>query len=267
MKKRDSVGLIGYGRFGRLTVSNMKDDFDVFVSSRSIAPGSSLDGALAVGFEQAASKDVVILCVPISTMKQVLNRLKGHLGPNTLVVDVCSVKKQPLEWMMEILPDHVQVLGTHPMFGPDSAANSLVGHKIVLCPGRMDEENLDCVRTYCKSKGLVVIETSADEHDKQIAVSLALTHFIGRSLSKFGASELIIDTEGYQRLLHILGVIEHDTWQLFLDMHHFNPYARKNREAFMAAMNRVNTQIMAAEKEKNPPCSGDLRPPSSHQDE
>jgi prephenate dehydrogenase len=67
-----------------------------------------------------------------------------------------------------------------------------------------------------------------------------LTHFIGRSLARFGARPLEIDTEGYKRLIHILGVVEHDTWQLFVDMHRYNPYAAENRKAFMAAMDEIN---------------------------
>ena len=85
--------------------------------------------------------------------------------------------------------------------------------------------------------------SSPEEHDRQIAVSLSLTHFIGRALDEFGAEELLIDTEGYKRLLHILGVVTHDTWQLFLDMHQYNPYAKENRQAFMAAMSRLEERL------------------------
>ena len=74
----------------------------------------------------------------------------------------------------------------------------------------------------CRRRG------TAREHDEQIATSLALTHLIGRTLSESGATQLDIDTEGYKRLLHILEVVERDTWQLFTDMHHYNPYAGKN---------------------------------------
>ena len=79
----------------------------------------------------------------------------------------------------------------------------------------------------------MVVESTPEEHDRQIAVSLALTHFIGRALSEFGAGPLDIDTEGYNRLLHILEVVTHDTWQLFMDMHRYNPFARQQREAFI----------------------------------
>jgi prephenate dehydrogenase len=151
-------------------------------------------------------------------------------------MDVCSVKVLPVRWMRETLPEHVEILATHPMFGPDSARYSLAGHKLVLCPERIDIMRLSNIKAWMESRELFVIETSPDEHDKQIAVSLAMTHFIGRSLSAFGAQPLNIDTEGYKRLLHILGVVENDTWQLFEDMHHYNPYAKEKRQAFLQAM-------------------------------
>jgi prephenate dehydrogenase len=89
----------------------------------------------------------------------------------------------------------------------------------------------------------MVIQATADEHDEKIAVSLSLTHFIGRSLSAFGATDLDIDTEGYKRLMHILGVVSHDTWQLFEDMHAYNPYARQKRQAFIDAMIGIHERL------------------------
>ena len=91
--------------------------------------------------------------------------------------------------------------------------------------------------------GLVVIEATPEAHDRQIAVSLALTHFIGRSLAEFGATPLDIDTEGYQRLLHVLGVVENDTWQLFQDMNTYNPYADESRSAFMKAVQKIQQRL------------------------
>ena len=91
------------------------------------------------------------------------------------------------------------------------------------------------------------IEATAQEHDEQIATSLALTHLIGRSLSESGAAELAIDTEGYKRLLHILEVVERDTWQLFLDMHRYNPYAGQKRALFMDVMSRINDRLKQEE--------------------
>ena len=90
-----------------------------------------------------------------------------------------------------------------------------------------------------------------DEHDHQISVSLALTHFTGRSLSEFGAQPLGIDTEGYKRLLHVLEVVENDTWQLFVDMHRYNPHADKHRSEMIAAINRVNRKLEESMEERH----------------
>ena len=99
------------------------------------------------------------------------------------------------------------------------------------------------MRRYLQAKQLEVIETTPEDHDRQIAVSLSLTHFIGRSLSAFGAGALKIDTEGYRRLIYTLGVVEHDTWQLFEDMHRFNPFAQRTRTAFMEAMKDIDKRL------------------------
>ncbi len=162
---------------------------------------------------------------------------------NAVVVDVCSVKVLPLKWMHALLPPQVSILATHPMFGPDSAAESLKDRKIFLVRERVAQTTYDRIVTYLKNKGLIVIEGSAEEHDRQIAITLALTHFIGRSLSKFGAEPLDVDTEGYKRLLHILGVVENDTWQLFVDMHRYNPFAKEIRETFMDAMQSISQRL------------------------
>jgi prephenate dehydrogenase len=159
------------------------------------------------------------------------------------VVDVCSVKVYPTQWMKTSLPETVSILATHPIFGPDSAADSLKDHKIFLSPIRIGNKQYQKIKTYLVSKKLVLIESTPEDHDEQIAISLALTHYIGRSLSEFGAAQLSIDSEGYKRLLHILDVVEHDTWQLFCDMHHYNPYAKEKRAAFMQAMQKINEQI------------------------
>ena len=240
------IGIIGYGRFGELAAKYLAADTDVFVnSSRKELPGVDDLRIHLASLEEVCRQKIVIPAVPISAFKNTLERIAPLLNSNALVVDVCSVKEKPVKWMQEVLPDTVSILATHPMFGPDSAADTLEGMKIALCRVRIEEAVYDKIKTYLETKGLIVIDTTAEIHDRQIAVSLALTHFIGRSLSQFGAGDLEIDTEGYKRLLHILDVVEHDTWQLFGDMHRFNPYAKETRAAFMDAIAQINSDLEA----------------------
>ena len=238
------IGIIGFGRFGCLMSKYLTGEFEVYaydIEDKSAAIRKA--GVVAATLEEVCRQKMVILAVPISDIRNVLNKIAPLLGSDTLVVDVCSVKVYPVQWMKELLPNHVSILATHPMFGPDSAAKTLVGSKIVLCKVRIDDEHYSQIKSYLASKHLTVIETTPEEHDKEIAVSLALTHFIGRSLSEFGASQQLIDTEGYKRLLHILEVVDHDTWQLFLDMNHYNPYAREKRKIFMDAMHSIEEKL------------------------
>jgi prephenate dehydrogenase len=238
------IGLIGFGRFGALTARYLAEDCKVLVYSSSQTPAAiEAVGALKAALAEVCAQPFLVVCVPISAMRETLQKIAPLIAPETVVIDVCSVKKHPVDWMQELLPNHAAILGTHPMFGPDSAAESLDGRKMVLCNVTTRPALYRRIYDYLQEKGLEVIEATPEEHDRQIAVSLSLTHFIGRSLAEFGAEKLKIDTEGYKRLTYTLEVVEHDTWQLFQDMHQFNPYAREIREKFMAAMARIDEKL------------------------
>jgi len=238
------IGIIGFGRFSQLMASYLTKDFEVLVTTRKDKKEEiEATGARQASLESVCALNHVILSVPISAMQGVLKQITPLLNKEATVIDVCSVKEYPVQWMTAILPGSVSILATHPMFGPDSAADSLAGRKIVLCNERIEINRYENIKAYLSSKGLIVIETTPAEHDQQIAISLALTHFVGRSFSEFGAAQLDIDTEGYKRLLHILAVVEHDTWQLFLDMHQYNPYAKSIRSKFMAAMKQLDIRL------------------------
>ena len=240
------IGIVGFGRFGKLMTSYLAQDFDVLVYDPEARHDDiSITGAQYAPLEDVCRQDYIALPVPISCFRDLLKKIAPLIKKNAVVIDVCSVKEYPIQWMRELLPDHVSILATHPMFGPDSAAGTLAGCKIVLCRERLQAKRYEKIKSYLSSKKLVVIESTPQEHDRQIAVSLALTHFIGRTLSEFGAVEQLIDTEGYKRLLHILEVVENDTWQLFLDMNQYNPYAEEKRSEFMQAMQQVANALNA----------------------
>ena len=127
------IGIIGFGRFGELTARYLSRNFPVVVSTRSDKEKEiKACGARPASFETACGQETVILCMPISAMRDTLKKASPLLREDALVVDVCSVKVYPVQWMRDLLPETVSILPTHPMFGPDSAARSLKGCKIVL---------------------------------------------------------------------------------------------------------------------------------------
>ena len=72
--------------------------------------------------------DVVIVSVPIANTLEVIAQLKPYLTENMLLADLTSVKRAPLEKMLEV--HHGAVVGLHPMFGPDVAS---MAKQIIAC--------------------------------------------------------------------------------------------------------------------------------------
>jgi prephenate dehydrogenase len=145
--------------------------------------------------------------------------------------------------MKRMLPKDIEILGTHPLFGPDSASSTLKGKKIVVCGVRIEDKKYNKIKSYLEKLGLIVIETTPQKHDEESAKSLVLTHFIGRSLLRFGAKKMDVDTEGYNRLMSILETVSKDSWQLFVDMNRHNRFAKKMRTQFIQAMKQTDKDV------------------------
>jgi prephenate dehydrogenase len=239
-----TVGLIGFGRLGRLLVRHFSKDAELFVHDVKLdARKVRALGAVPATLAQACAQDVVVLCVPMAAFEGAARRIKTLVRPDALVVDACSVKEHPVRVMKRHLPKSVSLLATHPNFGPDSAADSLKGRKIVLCRVRMKDADYRRAKRALERKGLDVVEMTPREHDRRMASSLVLTHFIGRSLVAYGAKTTGVDTEGYKRLLRILETVQNDSWELFEDMNRFNAFAAPMRRRFLAAMRATDRRV------------------------
>tara|TARA_Y100000310_G_scaffold218893_1_gene220235 strand:- start:1813 stop:2541 length:729 start_codon:yes stop_codon:yes gene_type:complete len=238
------IGVIGFGRFGEFLTGHLSKDCRVYVYGRSDKSDKIKEkNAVPASLEEVCKKDVVVLAVPISEFEKVLVQIKDILKENSTVIDVCSVKEYPVKLMNEILPKKTQILATHPLFGPDSVKDSLDGKKVVICRVNVLDTMYNKIKDYLKKKNLIILEITPEEHDKEIAKSLLLTHFIGRALIDLKKSNLDIDTEGYKNLLRILNTAKNDTLQLFEDMNHYNKYAKNVREDFIRSINDINKEL------------------------
>jgi prephenate dehydratase len=156
------------------------------------------------------------------------------------LIDVLSVKVHPREVFTRHLPSGYQALLTHPLFGPDSvAASGIEGQSIVIDGYRMPPDALDAWSGYFASKGLVVVRMPADEHDRLAAESQGVTHFVGRTLERFGFAPTPIDTLGTRRLQDVTSQVSNDTWQLFVDLQTLNPHTKAMRLRLSEAQDSV----------------------------
>lgn len=119
-----------------------------------------------------ANADVVIVCVPIAKTLETIERLKPYLTENMLLTDLTSVKREPLEKMLEVHSG--AVLGLHPMFGPDIA--SMAKQVVACCHGRFSEK-YEWLIEQIKIWGAKIEQIDAHEHDHAMTYIQALRHF------------------------------------------------------------------------------------------
>ncbi len=237
-----TMGIIGFGRFGRFAASQLRSYFDLSVFDS----GFGMEEARSKGFrtdslEEVAKSSILLLCVPISEFRSVLMELTPNLTSGSLVVDTCSVKEYPVSQMKTILPPHVEILGTHPLFGPDSAAKGVQGKKIVLCPVRI--QDLSGVERFLNGLGLNVLVCSPEVHDRAMASTQVIVQFLGRAFLDMGLTGQDMATPGYDTLIDLLKVVQSDAWQLFCDLQTFNRFAKEMREKLVASLLSINQRL------------------------
>jgi prephenate dehydrogenase len=124
--------------------------------------------------------------------------------------------------MLEHLSDEVDIIATHPLFGPDSFQER--GSVMMMEKVRDQHDRYDFWKSYFRSQNIIIEEITADQHDMMAAKSQGLTHLIGRVIDDFGTQKTNIDTVGYQALHKLVNQTCNDSWELFEDIQKFNPY-------------------------------------------
>lgn len=244
-------GIVGYGRFGQLWAEALKSFGEVRVYDPNPSRFPKDATVTPSPLEDVGQADVIFLTVPISAFEPVCQSLKPHLNPQAIVMDCCSVKLHPAEVMSRVFPDTQAIVATHPLFGPDSVGRSggLRGHRIVLCPVRCSDDQKHQLLQLFVTMGLSVIESTPDEHDRQMARSQGLIHFIGRGLEALHLQAQQLSTPDFQALININAMVVNDAWQLFLDMHRFNPYTKEIRKSFLKQLNALDRSIGGDDEE------------------
>ncbi|MEC8572512.1 MAG: prephenate dehydrogenase, partial [Pseudomonadota bacterium] len=183
--------------------------------------------------EDACSCPLVILAVPVSSISDVCQRIAPMLAVGATVMDVGSVKLRPMQDMETHLPAHVNILGSHPLFGPQSAKDGLAGHKIALCPqrGRTHWRIAAALRSLF---GLHVIWTTAEDHDREVATVQGLTHLIAQTLSQILPEKLRMTTSSFDHLLEARRMVSADAPAVLDAILRDNPFAAEVRADFLS---------------------------------
>ncbi|MBX3228574.1 MAG: bifunctional chorismate mutase/prephenate dehydrogenase [Labilithrix sp.] len=184
----------------------------------------------------AGAHDVVILSVPIATTVEVAKRIGPHVRPGACLMDITSVKRAPLAAMLDSAPSSVDVVGTHPMFGPHGI--DFDRQKVVLCRGR-GEAAFTRVKKLFEAFGAETIEATADEHDAQMALIQVLVHektmVLGSVLERLKADlgrSLQFASPIYRSELAMVGRMFSQRAELYADILTANPDALRLSHVF-----------------------------------
>ena len=238
---RKQIGLIGLGAFGRFAARHLAPHFEILGHDPAALP---LEGVKSASLGEAASCAVVVLAVPVQALAHTCRDISDFLPEGALVLDVASVKVEPVRVMRAGLPGHVRIIGTHPLFGPQSAAKGLTGQSIVICPDAGVDAS--CVAALCGDVlGLDVHLSDPDTHDRAMADVQALTHLVSRVIAALDIPPPPYTTKSYDLLRQATELVRDDSDELFQAIEQLNPYAGALRKRFFEAARAFDGRLTA----------------------
>jgi len=186
--------------------------------------------------EVASRHDLVVVSVPIDVTVDVVKAIAPHVRKGACLMDITSIKRAPLEAMLAAAPEGVDVVGTHPMFGPHGV--DFDRQKVVLCKGRGDAAFLRVKKLY-ESFGAETIDATAEEHDAQMALIQVLVHektmVLGSVLERLKADlgrSLQFASPIYRTELAMIGRMFSQRAELYADILTVNPEAQRLSHVF-----------------------------------
>jgi len=126
-----------------------------------------------ISMEDAAKRcDVVVISVPISVLEDVIKRVGPLISEDSLLMDLTSIKKRPIDAMLRY--SKAEVIGLHPLFGMDIDEEE--SKRVAICSGR-GERWKSWIIDLLKGEGLELVFLTPEEHDKIMGIVQGINHF------------------------------------------------------------------------------------------
>ena len=193
----------------------------------------------------ARSSDVVVISVPIGKTCKVIEELGPFVRPESLLMDLTSLKVKPVEWMVSY--SRSEVIGTHPLFGPD--AEDLQGQTIILCPARA-EKWLLWLTDLLSAHGARLEIISPEKHDKIMAIVQAMGH-MSTLLMGLLLKELNYDPNDLKRYctplfrihMSLIGRLFSQDPRLYAELIALNPEAKRPLAMYSSLLDKLKRWV------------------------
>eukprot|EP01083_Nonionella_stella_P075049 203779_1 len=181
---------------------------------------------------------------------------------SALVVDVLSVKEYAENILSDALEPYpaLDIICTHPMFGPESGKTTWKDLPFVYHKTRIDNDDR-CSRflAFFETEGCRMINMPCSAHDAYSAGSQFITHFTGRILSSLDISDTPINTKGYESLLALVENTTKDSFDLFYALFKYNRSSHRQLSRFARAFDVTREQLLRTEAlDENKPLSTEI---------
>ncbi|MHB8546452.1 MAG: prephenate dehydrogenase/arogenate dehydrogenase family protein [Nitrosotalea sp.] len=184
MKKK--IAIIGAeGQMGKwFSKYFLEKDYDIIgydsekeILNKSVTKAQSLVGAILTA-------DYVILCIPVKRTPETIRLIAKEMKRDSYLIDISSLKTKTAAALSKI-PDKVNPICIHPMFGPGT--KKLKGQNIISIPIRDAKKEMAVAKSLFEEANFVQID--ATEHDKKIAIVLGMPHLVNLALANIFAKE------------------------------------------------------------------------------
>ena len=236
------MGIIGFGAFGRLMAQHLHPHFHILAYDPAFPPGTALPGVTITTMAEAAAAPIVVLAVPVSRLEETVATISPYLQPGVLVLDVGSVKSIPADIMRRTLPPGIDIVATHPLFGPQSARGGIKGLKIAICPIRGTRAHR--VAAFLRrALGLHIIMTTPEEHDREAAMVQGLTHLIAKVLVQMEPLPTTMTTKSFDLIMQAVGMVRDDAPEVFQAIERWNPFTLEVRRRFFDLASALDQEL------------------------
>ena len=172
---------------------------------------------------------IVITAVPMGVSGEVIGKIGPLMDRGSLLMDLGSLQAPAVRLMMEASSS--EVIGMHPLFGPD--VSSLSGQNIVLCPGR-GEKWLAWLKAFLEDGEARVSVIDPDKQDEIMALVQGLNHLntilMGLVLRGSGSDSSALDgfsTPLFRRKAEIVEKVFRGNARLYAELIALNPNMKK----------------------------------------
>lgn len=249
----------GTGEMGQWFTHFFKErDYEVTVWGKGgkVEVARKLNVPFASDLEAAIPEnDIVIVSVPINATEETIAEAAPKMKAGSLLMDFTSTKVKPVEAMQRFAPAGVEILGSHPMFGP--TIPTIRGQTVILVPvnGR-SEKWFPVIRQLFEEGGAHVEITTAAEHDRLVSVVQGLTHFayiaIGTTIDRLDfdikKSRKFVSPV-YSIMLDFVGRILGQNPYLYALIQMENPGVPEVHEAFIKECEELSGLVRAHDEE------------------